>query len=152
MNPGGGFTEEQLRRATRRAAEAAEPEQQLRLAQQQATGYRNFLSSLTGLLTAVFVLKGQENLSKLPGTWRWTVIGLLVAAFVALITASWLMVSAVDGKPGRQRVMVAHELLAGEVRRVRAIWRMVEWARWLALFGVLAVAAAVLVTWVAPST
>jgi Na+/melibiose symporter-like transporter len=147
----GGFSEEQLRRATRRAKEQSEPHQQLQIARQQAEGYRNFLASLTGLLTAVFVLKGQENVSKLPETWRWTVVGLLAAGFVALIVASWLTVSAVHGRPGEQTVQVAHEILAAEVSAVRKIWRLVEWARWLALFGVLAVAAAVLITWIVPS-
>ncbi|MGW7414275.1 hypothetical protein [Streptomyces sp. NPDC054863] len=152
MSGGSGFDDEQLQRAMHRAKEMADPQFQLQIARQQAEGYRNFLASLTGLLTAVFVLKGQENLSKLPETWRWTVVALLLAGFVALIVASWLAVLAVHGRPGEQVVLVAHEILRAEAARVRQIWRLVEWARWLALLGVLAVATAVIITWIVPST
>ncbi|MFI0978793.1 hypothetical protein ACH4SP_17550 [Streptomyces sp. NPDC021093] len=149
--PDPGFDDEQIERAMRRAKEMSDPQVQLQIACRQAEGYRNFLASLTGLLTAVFVLKGQENLSKLPDTWRWTVVALLVAGFVVLIVASWLTVLAAHGRPGEQVVLVAHEILRAEAARVRQIWRLVEWARWLALSGVLSVATAVIVTWIVPS-
>ncbi|MFJ6567117.1 hypothetical protein ACIQNU_06830 [Streptomyces sp. NPDC091292] len=144
------FTDEQLRDADRRGDALLDPHQQLRLALQQAEGYRTFLSSLTGLLTAVFVLKGQENLSKLPDGPRWTVVALLAAGFLALIAASWLSVTAAHGRPGVQVSSEPERLLRYEVRRTRTIWRLVEWARWLALAGVVSVAGAVIVTWVAP--
>ncbi|MER5829543.1 hypothetical protein ABT116_01685 [Streptomyces sp. NPDC002130] len=120
------------------------------MAIQQAEGYRNFLASLTGLLTAVFVLKGQEDLSKLADTPRWWVIGLLITGFVALVTASWLGVIAVHGRPGEEILLEAGRLLRYEKERTRAVWLLVEWARWLALLGVLSVASAVIVTWVTP--
>ncbi|WP_434588552.1 hypothetical protein [Streptomyces sp. A5-4] len=60
------FDQDHLRRALRRAQDMGDPHQRLQTARQQAEGYRNFPTSLTGLLTVVFVLKGQENLSKLP--------------------------------------------------------------------------------------
>ncbi|MGW0625815.1 hypothetical protein [Streptomyces sp. NPDC002758] len=144
------YTDEQLRDAEARADALSDPHQQLRLALQQAEGYRTYLSSLTGLLTAVFVLKGQENLSKLPHGPRWAVISLLVLGFLALISASWCSVLAVHGRPGEQVYAEPTRLLRYEKQRTRTIWRLVEAARWLALLGVLAVAAAVIVTWVAP--
>ncbi|NBE55212.1 efflux RND transporter permease subunit [Streptomyces boluensis] len=144
------FSARQLRDADQRARELASPERQLQLALHQAEGYRNFLASLTGLLTAVFVLKGQEDLSKLGGGVRWAVIALLISGFLALVLASWLAVLAVHGRPGEQIPLEAGHLLRHEQRRTRRIWRMVEWARWLALGGVLAVAGAVIVTWVVP--
>ncbi|MFD3560450.1 hypothetical protein ACFWVU_12355 [Streptomyces sp. NPDC058686] len=145
-------TPRQLRDADRRIHEISSPERELREARHQAEGYRNFLASLTGLLAAVFVLKGQEDLSKLADATRWWVIGLLTGGFAALILASWLSVSAVHGRPGEEFLMEAGRFVRYEHRRTRTIWRMVEAARWLALLGVLSVAAAVLVTWVAPSS
>ncbi|MFC9509778.1 hypothetical protein [Streptomyces sp. NPDC057002] len=143
-------TPRQLRDADRRGREAASPDRQLQTAMRQAEGYRNFLASLTGLLTAVFVLKGQEDLSKLADPTRWWVTGLLIAGFVALVAASWLGVVAVHGRPGEEILLEAGRLLRYEKKRTKTIWRLVECARWLALAGVLCVAAAVIVTWIAP--
>ncbi|KMS67882.1 hypothetical protein ACM01_41125 [Streptomyces viridochromogenes] len=144
------FTPQQLRDADRRTRELSSPERQLQAALHQAEGYRNFLAALTGLLTAVFVLKGQEDLSKLAHTPRWLVIGLLVTGFLALIAASWLGVLAVHGRPGEEIMLEAGRLLEYEKQRTRVIWRLVEWARWFGLLGVLAVSSAVIVTWVWP--
>ncbi|MFI8516447.1 hypothetical protein ACIGEZ_01255 [Streptomyces sp. NPDC085481] len=144
------FTPEQLRDADDRAAEMASPPQQLKAALQQAEGYRNFLTTLTGLLTVIFVLKGQENLGKLTAGPKWTVIGLLSGAFLLLITASWMMVSAVHERPGRTRPLGAVQILRYERDRARTVRRMTDWARWLGLVAVLAVAAAALVTWIVP--
>lgn len=144
------FTPQQLRDADRRTREMSSPDRQLQAALHQAEGCRNFLASLTGLLTAVFVLKGQEDLSKLAHTPRWLVIGLLITGFLALIAASWLGVLAVHGRPGEEIVLEAGRLLQYEKDRTRRIWRLVEWARRLALLGVLAIAGAVIVTWVWP--
>ncbi|MFE6618487.1 hypothetical protein [Streptomyces sp. NPDC057740] len=124
------FTPQQLRDADRRARELSSPDRQLQAALHQAEGYRNFLASLTGLLTAVFVLKGQEDLSKLGHTPRCLVIGLLVTGFLALVAASWLGVLAVHGRPGEEIMLEAGRLLAYEKERTRVIWRLVEWARW----------------------
>jgi hypothetical protein len=145
------FTSQQVRDAERRLDALADPHEQLRLAEQQAEGYRNFLSSLTAVLTAVFVLKGQEDVSKLDSGPRWAVVTLLITAFVALIAASWLSVVAVHDRPGREIAGEPERLLHDEVRRTHRIWRLVEWARWLALAGVLGVATAVIITWIAPS-
>ncbi|WP_306322198.1 MULTISPECIES: hypothetical protein [unclassified Streptomyces] len=145
------FTDDQLRNAEDRAAALRDPHQQLRLAQHQAEGYRTYLSSLTGLLAAVFVLKGQENLSKLPDGARWTVVPLLGLGFLALVAASWLSVAAVHGRPGEEVYSEPNRLLAYERQRTRTIWKLIEAARWLGLLGVLAVAAAIITTWVAPT-
>ncbi|MFF4395735.1 hypothetical protein [Streptomyces sp. NPDC001480] len=144
------FTDDQLRDAEARADALRDPHQQLRLAIGQAEGYRTYLSSLTGLLTAVFVLKGQENLGKLAHGPRWAVICLLILGFTALIGASWCSVLAVHGRPGEQVYAEPTRLLRYERKRTKTVWRLVEGARWLGLLGVLAIAAAVIVTWVAP--
>lgn len=144
------YTRAQLDDADRRIEEMFDSGQQLAAALHQAEGYRNFVTSLTGLLTAVFVLKGQEDLSKLDTGPRWAVVSLLITGFLALIVASWLGVVAVHGRPGEEFYGEPNRLLDYEAGRTRRIWVLVEWSRWLALTGVLAVAAAVIVTWAAP--
>ncbi|QFQ96557.1 hypothetical protein F9278_10415 [Streptomyces phaeolivaceus] len=145
------YTRAELDEAELRLEQMTRPEQQLSAALQQAEGYRNFVASLTGLLTAVFVLKGQEDLSKLHGCPRWTVISLLAGGFVALIVSSWLTVLAAHGRPGADFYGEPTRLLDYENKRPGEIWRLIEWARWLAVLGILAVAAAVIVTWITPA-
>jgi hypothetical protein len=144
------FTAQELRDADERVRAMATPPGQLRAALQQAEGYRNFLATLTGLLTVVFVLKGQENLSRMTTGPRWWVIGLLAGAFLLLLLASWLMVSAVHERPGRTLPSGAEYLLRYEKRRAATVRRMTGWARWMGLVGVLAVSAASLITWILP--
>ncbi|MEU4103318.1 hypothetical protein AB0F16_22490 [Streptomyces tanashiensis] len=144
------FTPEELRDADDRVLAMATPPEQLRAALQQAEGYRNFLATLTGLLTVVFVLKGQENLSRMTTGPRWWVVGLLAGAFLLLLLASWLMVSAVHERPGRKLPSGAEYLLRYERRRAGTVRRMTGWARWMGLVGVLAVSAASLITWIWP--
>lgn len=143
-------TPDQLRDADRRIRETTSPKRQWEDAVRQAEGYRNFLASLTALLAAVFVLKGQEDVTKLSDTVRWSVTTLLGSGFLALLTASWLSVSAVHGRPGEEILLEAGRLLRWERERTRTIWRLVEAARWLALAGVLAIAAAIVLTWIRP--
>ncbi len=144
------FTPEQIREAQRRVRAMEEPPERLRAALQQAEGYRNFLTSLTGLLTVVFVLKGQENLSRMTTGPRWWVIGLLAGAFLLLLVASWLMVSAVHEPPGRKLPPTGEYLLRYEKDRAKTVILMTAWSRWMGAVGVLAVSAASLVTWIWP--
>ncbi|MCB8904676.1 MULTISPECIES: hypothetical protein [unclassified Streptomyces] len=144
------FTTAELRDADNRVRAMATPPEQLRAALHQAEGYRNFLTTLTGLLTVIFVLKGQENLSKMTTGPRWWVIGLLAGAFLLLLLASWLMVSAVHERPGKKLPSGAEYLLRYEQRRARTVRIMTGWARWMGLVGVLAVSAASLITWILP--
>ncbi|MEU2058741.1 hypothetical protein [Streptomyces sp. NPDC013455] len=143
-------TPQQLRDADRRVAELSAPQRQLQEAVRQAEGYRNFLASLTGLLAAVFVLKGQEDVTKLGDTVRWSVTALLGTGFLSLVVASWLSVSAVHGRPGEEILLEAGRLLRWEKQRTRRVWKLVEAARLLAITGVLAIAAAVVLTWICP--
>ncbi|WP_216588814.1 hypothetical protein [Streptomyces brasiliscabiei] len=145
------FTFEQLCDAEDRAQAMRDPHQQLRLAVQQAEGYRTYLSSLTGLLAAVFVLKGQEDLSKLADCPRRAVISLLIGGFTTLIVATWLSVLATHDRPGVEVYNEPNRLLLYEKKRTRTVWRLVEAARWLGLFSVLAIAAAVIITWITPA-
>ncbi|MEU1225851.1 hypothetical protein [Streptomyces sp. NPDC005828] len=145
-----GFTEKQLREADLRVRAMAAPPERLRAALQQAEGYRNFLTTLTGLLTVVFVLKGQENLSKMTTGPRWWVIGLLAGAFLLLLAASWMLVSAVHERPGHKVITDAKVLLTYEKKRAASVVRTTGWARWMGLVGVLAISVASLITWIYP--
>ncbi|MCX4980292.1 hypothetical protein [Streptomyces sp. NBC_00572] len=144
------FSEDELWNANLRVRAMASPPERLRAALQQAEGYRNFLTTLTGLLTVIFVLKGQENLSKMTTGPRWWVIGLLAGAFVLLLAASWMLVSAVHERPGKEILTDAKYLLNYEKKRARSVVRTTGAARWMGLVGVLAVSAASIVTWIFP--
>ncbi|MFD3993685.1 hypothetical protein [Streptomyces sp. NPDC058583] len=144
------FTDDELWDANLRGRAMASPPERLRAALRQAEGYRNFLTTLTGLLTVIFVLKGQENLSRMTTGPRWWVIGLLAGAFLLLLLASWLMVSAVHERPGDEVLTDAEYLLNYEKERAKAVRRTTGWARWMGLVGVLAVSAASLITWILP--
>ncbi|MFF5916967.1 hypothetical protein ACFY8C_01290 [Streptomyces flavochromogenes] len=144
------FGDDELWKADLRGQAMASPPERLRAALQQAEGYRNFLTTLTGLLTVVFVLKGQENLSRMTTGPRWWVIGLLAGAFLLLLAASWMMVSAVHERPGEKVLTDAEYLLTYERERARSVVRTTGVARWMGLVGVLAVSAASLVTWIFP--
>ncbi|MEV8586220.1 hypothetical protein [Streptomyces sp. NPDC051180] len=144
------FTPAELRDADERVLAMARPPEQLRAALQQAEGYRNFLATLTGLLTVVFVLKGQENLSRMTTGPRWWVTGLLAGGFLLLLLASWLMVTVVHERPGRRLPSGAEYLLRYERARAGKVRRTTGWARWMGLAGVVAVSAASLITWIFP--
>ncbi|WP_318207266.1 MULTISPECIES: hypothetical protein [unclassified Streptomyces] len=144
------FTEDELWKAGLRVRAMAAPPEQLRAALQQAEGYRNFLTTLTGLLTVIFVLKGQENLSKMTTGPRWWVIGLLAGGFLLLLAASWMLVTAVHERPGQKVLTDAKYLLTYEKKRAKSVVRTTGIARWMGLVGVLAVSAASLITWIFP--
>ncbi|MEU5217867.1 hypothetical protein AB0G79_16945 [Streptomyces sp. NPDC020807] len=144
------FSDDELWRAELRGQAMASPPERLRAALQQAEGYRNFLATLTGLLTVIFVLKGQENLSRMTTGPRWWVTGLLAGAFLLLLLASWMLVSAVHERPGAEVLTDGEVLLRYETERADAVVRTTGRARWMGLVGVLAVTAASLITWIYP--
>ncbi|MFB7516102.1 hypothetical protein [Streptomyces sp. NPDC056144] len=144
------YSDDQLFQAELRGRAMADPPERLRAALQQAEGYRNFLATLTGLLTVIFVLKGQENIGNMTTGPRWWVIGLLTGAFLLLLLASWMLVSAVHERPGTEVLTDGEFLLTYEKERADAVVRTTGRARWMGLVGVLAVTAASLITWIYP--
>ncbi|MFF7354916.1 MULTISPECIES: hypothetical protein [Streptomyces] len=126
-------------------------ETQLEIARGQAEGWRNFLTAATGLLAAVLVLKGRENVAELPSGYRLTVLLLVAAGLLSLLLATFLAVRAVHGKPGFELKYVdAEKLLDWEREERNRIARLIRRACWATLLGVLATAAGIMVTWVAP--
>ncbi|MFI9250432.1 hypothetical protein [Streptomyces sp. NPDC053069] len=143
------YAPQQLRRAHQRLQ--AMTETQLEIARGQAEGWRNFLTAATGLLAAVLVLKGRENVAELPSGYRLTVLPLVAAGLLSLLLATFLAVRAVHGKPGFElKYADAGKLLDWEREERDRIARLIRRACWATLLGVLATAAGIMVTWVAP--
>ncbi|WP_329174487.1 hypothetical protein [Streptomyces sp. NBC_01477] len=125
---------------------------QLEIARHQAEGWRNFLATATALLAAVLVLKGRENVAELTPGYRLGVVATMSFGLLALLTSAFTAASAVHGRPGRNlRHTDGTQLLRWEAAECRRIGRLVNRARWLAVTGVLATAAGVMLTWVAPA-
>ncbi|EST29476.1 hypothetical protein M878_20585 [Streptomyces roseochromogenus subsp. oscitans DS 12.976] len=126
-------------------------ETQLEIARGQAEGWRNFLTAATGLLAAVLVLKGRENVAELPSGYQRAVLVLMAAGLCLLLLATFLAVRAVHGKPGFElKYAHAEKLLDWERGERDRIARLIRSACWATLLGVVATAAGIMVTWVAP--
>ncbi|MFI0939813.1 hypothetical protein [Streptomyces sp. NPDC021020] len=126
---------------------------QLEVARAQAEGWRNFLATATALLAAVLVLKGRENVADLPADFRYAVVACTACGLLALLASAFAVASAAHGTPGQALVYAdGAALLRWESAEVRRIGRLVARARLLAVAGVLATAAAVLLTWTAPTS
>ncbi|MEU8676025.1 hypothetical protein [Streptomyces sp. NPDC048560] len=144
------YTTDQLDRAAERLDEMANA--QLDIARRQAEGWRNFLTLATGLLTAVLILKGRDNVTELPTGYRVAVTALLACALVGLLAAAFAAVSAAHGKPGDDlKYPDALSLLDWETEERKRIVGHIRFVCWATAIGVLAVAAAVLLTWTAPA-
>ncbi|MEV5603123.1 hypothetical protein AB0L33_16950 [Streptomyces sp. NPDC052299] len=126
---------------------------QLAIARHQAEGWRNFLATATALLAAVLVLKGRENVAELTPVYRWSVVGAIAVGLLALLSSAFTAASAAHGRP-KDALEHADEiqLIKWEKRELARTPRYVNLARWLAVAGVLATAAGVLATWVAPAS
>ncbi|MFF3996299.1 hypothetical protein ACFYX8_23770 [Streptomyces cyaneofuscatus] len=126
---------------------------QLEIARHQAEGWRNFLATATALLAAVLVLKGRENVAELTPIYRWGVVLAMALGLLALLTSAFAAASAAHGRPkDALRYADESQLLRWEEKECERIGNLVNRARWLAVAGVLATAAGVLATWVAPTS
>ncbi|MFF8729132.1 hypothetical protein ACF073_21925 [Streptomyces sp. NPDC015171] len=143
------YEPEELERAQLRLD--AMTEAQLEIGRAQAEGWRNFLTVATGLLAAVLVLKGRENVAELPDGYREAVVALVAAGLVLLLVAAFLAVSAAHGRPG-DVLKHAHaaKLLDWEEDERKRIASRIGGALRATVLGVLATAAGILLTWVAP--
>jgi hypothetical protein len=124
---------------------------QLDTARKQAEVWRAGLAALTALLTAIFVLKGRDNVSDLTEPYQMIVVGLLGLALLLLLIATMWVSRALAGPPGQEILLTGEEVekwTMGEVRKISAALR---WAPLMAAVGVIAVAAAIGLTWLAPA-
>ncbi|MFF3646799.1 hypothetical protein [Streptomyces sp. NPDC002564] len=123
---------------------------QLGAVRRQAEGWRNGLAGLTGLVGAVFVLKGRESVAGMPDLWRWTTAGLLVAAFALLLSGALLAVRAAHGELGRQTWLSGDELFSAVLDEVERTQDALVAARRCSVAGLCAIVAALAVSWVVP--
>jgi hypothetical protein len=124
---------------------------QLDTARKQAEVWRAGLAALTALLTAIFVLKGRDNVSALTELCQAVVVGLLGLALALLLIATMWVSRALAGPPGEEILLIAEEVEKWTRREVRKISTALRWAPLMAAVGVVAVAAAIGLTWLAPA-
>ncbi|MEU1132835.1 hypothetical protein ABZ383_23750 [Streptomyces sp. NPDC005900] len=123
---------------------------QLGAVRRQAEGWRNGLAGLTGLVGAVFVLKGRESVAGMPDLWRWTTAGLLVAAFALLLSGALKAVRAAHGALGQQVWLSGDRLFAAVLDEVEQTQDALACARRRSVVGLCAIVAALAVSWVVP--
>jgi len=124
---------------------------QLTTARKQAEVWRAGLAALTALLTTVFVLKGRDNVSDLTEPYQAIVVALLGLALALLLTATLWVSRALAGPIGQQILLTGEEVEDWTREEVRKISTALRWAPLSAAVGVVAVAAAIGVTWLAPT-
>ncbi|WP_172387411.1 DUF3806 domain-containing protein [Streptomyces sp. MNP-20] len=137
-------------RSERRWAELARELEFTRLPELrgQAEGWRNGLTGLTALLAVLLLLKGRDNLDDLPDSARATATGLLMTAFVLLVTGSLLAARAAHGAPEREILLGGQALRRWTEQEVARVTRALAWAYLSYVFGVILVVGALMVAWV----
>jgi hypothetical protein len=124
---------------------------QLDAARQQAEAWRTGLAALTALMTAIFVIKGRDNVSELTQPYRTITVLLLGMALGLLIWATMLVSRAIAGPPGKEILLSGEGLRAWTAQEVENISNAIRWAPRLAVTGIVTVALAVGITWLAPA-
>jgi hypothetical protein len=124
---------------------------QLDTARKQAEVWRAGLAALTALLTAVFVLKGGDNVSDLTEPYQAIVVGLLGLALALLLIGTLWVGRALAGPAGEEILLTGERVEQWTKEEVRRISVALRWAPVSAATGVVAVAVAIGVTWLAPA-
>lgn len=127
---------------------------QLQELRKQAEGWRTGLTALTGLLAALAVLKGRENLADLPAAARNAAMILTAVAFLLLVIGSVFAVRAAHGRPGSEVLLGGQALRRWTEHEIVRVRRSLSIASVCCLTGVLAIASGVAVAWLntAPSS
>lgn len=120
---------------------------QLDVLRKQAEGWRNGLIGLTALITILAVLKGRDDLSKLPSPWQTVAFSLLGTAFLLLVVGSLLAVRASFGKPGEQTFLYGRSLRAWTMKEIGRARRAIYLSAAAFTLGMALVAAALGVSW-----
>jgi hypothetical protein len=124
---------------------------QLDTARQQAEVWRTGLAALTALLTAIFVLKGRDNVSSLTEPYQAIVVSLLGLALLLLLISTMWVSRALAGPAGQEVLLVGEEVERWTKTEVRKISVTLRWAPLLAALGVIAIGTAIALTWLAPA-
>jgi hypothetical protein len=124
---------------------------QLDIARKQADTWRTGLATLTTLLTGVLVVRGRDDVSTLTRPFQIVVAALLGAALILLLWATMWLSRALAGPPGEEILLTGEGLEQWTNGEVRKISKALRWVPGLAAASVIAVAAAVGLTWFAPA-
>lgn len=124
---------------------------QLDIARKQADTWRTGLATLTTLLTGVLVVRGRGDVSTLTRPFQIVVAALLGAALILLLWATMWLSRALAGPPGEEILLTGEGLEQWTNDEVRKISKALRWVPGLAAASVIAVAAAVGLTWFAPA-
>jgi hypothetical protein len=120
---------------------------QLQELRKQAEGWRAGLTALTGLLAALAVLKGRENLADLPAAARYAAMVLTAVAFLLFVSGSVLAVRASHGRPGSEILLGGQALRRWTEREVVRVRRSLSIASVCCLAGVAAIVSGIAVAW-----
>ncbi|NEC85842.1 hypothetical protein [Streptomyces sp. SID12501] len=120
---------------------------QLDQLRKQAEGWRNGLIGLTALVTVLAVLKGRDDLSKLPSPWQTVAILLLGSAFLLLVAGSLIAVRASFGKPGELLHLGGQSLRKWTLTEIRRVRQALYLSMSAFTLGMALVAAALGVSW-----
>lgn len=120
---------------------------QLQELRKQAEGWRTGLTALTGLLAALAVLKGRENLADLPGAARYAAMILTAVAFLLFVTGAVLAVRASHGHPGAEVLLGGQALRRWTEQEVVRVRRSLTVASVCCLSGIAAIASGIAVAW-----
>ncbi|UIX29633.1 hypothetical protein [Streptomyces sp. GQFP] len=120
---------------------------QLDQLRKQAEGWRNGLIGLTALVTVLAVLKGRDDLSKLPSPWQTVATVLLGSAFLLLVVGSLIAVRASFGKPGEVLHLGGQSLRKWTLTEIRRVRQALYLSMIAFTLGMTLVAAALGVSW-----
>ncbi|QNP73747.1 hypothetical protein IAG44_32665 [Streptomyces roseirectus] len=136
-------------RRNRRWAELARELEftQLPELRRQAEGWRSGLAGLTALLATLVVLKGRDDLSKIPDWSRWTAGVLTGIAFALLLTGSVCAVRAAHGTPDSRILLAGQTLRSWTRKEIVRVTRYLRWAAFCCVAGIILAAGAVIVVW-----
>ncbi|MEU5339750.1 MULTISPECIES: hypothetical protein [unclassified Streptomyces] len=120
---------------------------QLDQLRRQAEGWRNGLIGLTALVAVLAVLKGRDDLSRLPSPWQTVATSLLGAAFLLLVAGSLTAVRASFGKPGEVLHLGGQSLRKWTLTEIRRVRRALYLSTVAFACGMALVAGALGVSW-----
>lgn len=120
---------------------------QLDQLRKQAEGWRNGLVGLTALVTVLAVLKGRDDLTKLPSPWQTVATVLLGAAYLFLVAGSLVAVRASFGKPGDMLHLGGQSLRKWTLTEIRRVRLALYLSMTAFALGMTLVAAALGVSW-----
>lgn len=142
------------------AAEALKTNEgeRLTIVRKRAEKWLAGLTALTGLLTAVLVVKGPASIADLDSRWRNAIGALVALALVALIFATLLSYLSAHGNPGRLDEILptpvtglAERLLTARRSAAAHAQRQFVTALGATLIGIALLAGAVGLSWFAPA-